>query len=404
LAFIDRVNIGYAQLQMKVDLGFSASVYGLGAGVFFIGYLIFELPSNLVLSRIGARATFARIMVGWGLVSAATMFVSTPAEFYIARFMLGAFEAGFVPGVIFYLSIWLPADRQARSLALFLTASVIAGIVGGPLTGWVMTAFDGAYGLRGWHWVFLVEGLPSAIYGVCLYFALPNRPSDAKWLTVAERNHVTRAVLENTTGSGNSKHESSFDFLKGPTFYALCLTSFLSLCGVYAVLFWTPQMIAATGVSNPFHIGLYAMIPNAITLVSMIVVSRHSDRVLERRWHYAVTTLVGGAGLGLCTMIPSNLPAVLAGLSIAEAGAVTAVAIFWAQATLVLPRFSAAASLALINSCGNLGGFAAPSIIGLIQASTGSLSHGLQAAGGATVVAGLIMLAGTRPYLSYRVK
>ncbi len=402
LAFIDRVNIGFAQLQMKVDLNFGDAVYGLGAGIFFLGYFLFEVPSNLLLNRIGARKTLCRIAIGWGVASAATMFVKTPEQFYFARFITGVCEAGLVPGAILYLSMWLPAARRARSVAFFFTATVIAAIIFGPLTGWIMTSLNGLHGLRGWQWVFLVEGLPSVFYGVLLYFYLPDLPKDAKWLSTAEKNYLQAEIekanaLEGSSASGKPPWTAS---LSDPMLYILSLVSFLTLCGVYAVTFWMPQMISATGIKDTFHIGLYAMIPNFVTLVSMVLLSRNSDRIGERRFHFAAATSVGGVGLIICTVMPQNLPLSLLGLAIAQAGLFSALPIFWAQSSSVLPRLALPASLAIINSFGNLGGFVAPSLIGFVKVSTGSLAVGLQVSAALAILAGFVLAVGTKKRLS----
>jgi MFS family permease len=316
-------------------------------------------------------------------------------QFYTARFLLGAFEAGLFPGVIFYLSAWLPAKRRAHSVALFMTATVVSGLIGGPLSGWIMTGLDGVNGWRGWHWLFLTEGVPSSLYGVLLYFCLPDRPSDARWLSAKESAflaEVTAAEQRATAAvTGNQSFLQSF---ANPKLYVLSAASFMTLCSVYAVSFWMPLMIKATGVDNPFHIGLYAMIPNAVTLAAMIIIGRHSDRTLERRWHYALAALAGAGGLALTTLGTDSLPLALVGLAIAQAGVITALPLFWAVATSVLPRSSAAGALAVINSVGNLGGFFAPSIIGFVKTATGSLSYGLRITAAITALAGVMMLLG----------
>ncbi len=395
LAYLDRVNIGFAQLQMNVDLGFSAAIYGFGAGIFFLGYFLFEVPTNLMLERIGARKTLFRIMFGWGLAAAATAFVTTSTQFYIARFLLGALEAGLFPGVVFYLCMWLPAQRRAEAVALFMIGSIISGIVGGPLSGWIMTTFDGAYGWRGWQWMLLTEGVPSTLYGILLFFTLADRPGDAKWLSVKERTHISEVLeAEDRAAKAASKSHTFVKVLADPKLYILSAALFMALCSVYAVMFWMPQMIRNAGVENIFHIGLYAMVPHLFTVATMFIVGRHSDQTRERRWHFAIMVLIGAGGLMLCTVIPNNLPLSLIGLSISESALFCVLPIFWAIARSVLPSGSAAGGLAFICSVGNLGGFVAPSIIGYVQTATGSLSYGLRTVALITLLAAVVILLG----------
>ena len=395
LAYLDRVNIGFAQLQMNSDLGFSPAIYGFGAGIFFLGYFIFEVPSNLMLEKIGARKTLFRIMFGWGLVAAATAFVTTPNQFYIARFFLGAFEAGLFPGVVFYLSLWLPAKRRAEAVAFFMIGSIISGVAGGPLSGWLMTAFDGVNGWRGWQWMLIVEGVPSTLYGIMLLFVLADRPSDAKWLTAKEGAYIADLLaVEDRAVKASSRAHTFSKLFADPKLYLLSAASFMTLCSVYAVMFWMPLMIRAAGVDNVFHIGLYVMIPHVVTIATMFVVGRHSDRTLERRWHFAIMVLIGASGLMLCTVIPNNLALSLIGLAVAESALMSVLPIFWAIARAALPSGSAAGGLAVINSIANLGGFVAPSIIGYVQTTTGSLGYGLRAVAGITMLAALVILIG----------
>jgi MFS family permease len=395
LAYLDRVNIGFAQLQMNTDLGFTAAIYGFGAGIFFLGYFIFEVPSNLMLEKIGARKTLFRIMFGWGLAAAATAFIATANQFYILRFLLGALEAGLFPGVIFYLSMWLPAKRRAEAVAFFMIGSIISGIIGSPLSGWMMTAFDGANGWRGWQWMLVVEGIPSTLFGIFLYFYLADRPGNAKWLSTKESAYINDVLAAEDKAARAAS--SSHTFLKvfaDPKLYLLSIAAFLTLCSVYAVMFWMPLMIRNAGVTNIFHVGLYAMVPHLCTVVTMFLVGRHSDRTHERRWHFAIMVLIGAGGLMLCTVIPKNLPLSLIGLAIAESALMCVLPIFWAIARAALPTGSAAGGLAVINSIANLGGFVAPSIIGAIQTATGSLSYGLRFTAAITMVAAFVILLG----------
>jgi MFS family permease len=389
LNYLDRTNIGFAQLQMKTDVGFGNTVYGLGAGIFFLGYLVFEVPSNLLLERIGARRTLLPIMGCWGLVAAATAFVATPAQFYIARFSLSAFEAGFFPGVIFYLTSWIPARYRARILGVFMTATVVSSVVGGPLSGWIVTALDGAHGWRGWRWLFVAEGLPASLYGIVLYFCLPDSPAGAKWLSAAEKDLIAHALAADRDSSELT--HSFGETLRNPTIYLLSFILFCTLCGVYAVTFWTPVMIQATGVASSFHIGLYSAIPSAATLAAMLSIGHYSDRTRQWRRHFALLTLAGSFGLVLTALASRSLAPTVLGLSIGLAGSFAAVPLFWVVPSLVLSRRAAAGSVAFINSAGALGGFVGPGILGMVTSATGSQSYGMWMMAALQILAAVLM-------------
>src|SRR4051812_26465259 len=287
-AFLDRINVGYAQLQMKSDLGFSDATYGLGAGIFFLSYLLFEIPSNVLLERIGARLTLLRIMVLWGLTSAGTMFVSTPTQFYVARFLLGLFEAGFFPGIILYLTYWYPSARRAAVTGLFMFAVPVSGIVGGPLSAWIMSSFDGAAGLAGWRWIFLIEGLPTVLLGIACFFLLRDKPVDAAWLTDAEKALVQRNLSVEGSGArhGRSGHGASlFRLLKDAQIWVLAFVYFACACASYSFTFWLPEMIRAIGVKDVIQIGWWSALPYAVGGVGVLLITRSSDRRRERRWH-----------------------------------------------------------------------------------------------------------------------
>jgi sugar phosphate permease len=370
VAFLDRINIGYAQLQMKQSLPFSDAVYGLGAGIFFIGYFLFEVPSNLMLAKVGVRKTLLRIMSLWGLVAAAMMFVSTPAMFYTLRFLLGVFEAGFFPGVLLYLTYWYPNARRGRIIALFMSATAIAGILAGPLSGGIMKYMDGMNGWAGWQWLFLVQGLPATLLGVIAYFYLQDKPEDARWLNPAEKA-IVRAELDQDQQSAAS-HGSFWQLLRDPKVYVLSLIYFLLLGAAYAIIFWVPTVIRSWGVTDMLQIGLYAAIPNLIGAVAMVLVARHSDKKMERRWHLIACVLVASLGMLLTVMAKGNLALSLAFLSLAVVGVASATPIFFTIPTAYLAPASAAAGLALISSLGNLGAAVSPSLTGLISARTGN--------------------------------
>ena len=280
LNFIDRANIGFAQLQMKTSLGFSDAAYGLGAAMFFVGYLLFEVPSNLLLKRIGARVTIMRIMVLWGLASTATMFVTTPMQFYVLRFLLGVFEAGFFPGIVLYLTFWYPVERRGRVLALFITAQVAAAFVTSPVSGWILKNLHGWYGWEGWQWMFLIEGLPTVLLGLMVWFVLPNGPEQARWLTTRQREIVRRGLF--VGGEAEAKHSFGAAF-RDPRVYLLAFGAFVSGCAGYFLAFWTPTIIKELGVADLQMIGLYAVIPNFFGIVAMVLYGRSSDRFNEQR-------------------------------------------------------------------------------------------------------------------------
>jgi D-galactonate transporter len=391
LNYLDRINIGYAQLQMRADLGFSDAIYGLGAGMFYVGYFIFEVPSNLLLQRIGARKTLLRIMLCWGLVSAATLFVQTPMQFYLARFFLGVFEAGFFPGIMLYLTYWYPVERRGRIVALFMTAAVVAGIVAGPLSGWILQGLNGVYGLRGWQWLYALEGLPSAVIGIVVYFCLVDRPQDATWLDPSERELIHKALHEPATEAGTT-HRSALAAFKERKVYLLSVLYFAINFASYALSFWLPSMIRELGIENPQRIGLYSLVPYCFGAVAMVWYARRSDRLKERHWHFAVATFCGAGALVLSTFTPGYLWTSLSLLAMTTAGIVAAYPVFWAAATAQLSKASAAGGIAVITSLGSLAGVISPAAIGLIKTSTGNFTLGLYAVSVVMASGGLVML------------
>ena len=307
-AYLDRINIGFAQLQMKADLGFSDAVYGLGAGIFFFGYALFEVPSNLLLVRIGARKTLLRIMVLWGLTSAGMMFVTTPTQLYIARFLLGLFEAGFFPGIILYFTYWYPSGMRAKIIALFMSGMAVAGIVGGPLSGWIMNDMAGINGWAGWQWMFLIEGLPAVALGVMAWFLLEDRPGQAKWLSQREKDIIERTLQQDQRDLGPAHHGSLAGAMRDPKIYILAFAYFTFIAGTYVITFWLPTIVKSFGVSDPLRIGMLTAIPYIIGAIGMVVLSRHSDRTRERRWHAAGAAFLGGAGLVAATFLSETWP------------------------------------------------------------------------------------------------
>jgi len=388
-AYLDRVNVGFAKLQMLSDLKFSETIYGLGAGIFFIGYFLMEVPSNLALHRFGARKWIARIMISWGVISAAMIFVKTPTVFYILRFLLGVAEAGFFPGIILYLTYWYPASRRSKITALFMTGIPIAGVVGGPLSGWILQRFHNVNGMPGWQWLFLLEAIPSLITGVVTFFYLNDKIGDAKWL-----NNDEKAVLERGLANESSKievHNASGAF-KSSRVWVLCACYFGIIMGLYGISFWLPSLIKASGVTDELNIGLLTMIPYGFAAVGMVMIGRSSDRTKERRWHVAVPAVIGAAGLVVSTFVPHQPALAVLALTFATLGILGALCQFWSIPPAFLGGAAAAAGIALINSVGNLAGFVSPYVVGWIKDATKSTDIGLYCIAVSLMAAALIVL------------
>nr|WP_230964597.1 MFS transporter [Burkholderia cepacia] len=364
LAYLDRVNVGAAKLQMAGDLGLSDTVYGIGAGIFFVGYFLFEVPSNLMLHRVGARVWIARIMVTWGIVSAAAAWVHSPATFYLQRLILGVAEAGFFPGIVLYLTYWFPAHRRGRMTTLFMSATAVAGIVGNMLSGWIMTNLDGFAALSGWQWTFVIEGLPTVVVGLAVHYLLPSRPNDARWLSPEEADAVLRGLDVN---AGRAEETQRASRLSASEMVLLTTIYFLLLVGLYGIGFWLPTLVKDTGLTKLSWIGVCSAIPYLIAVLAMNVGARSADRA--GNW---AAYVVGGAGVAsvgfiLSASFSGALPAVIAGLSLAAAGMLTALPLFWHLPTLRLTGTAAAAGIATINCFGNLAGFAGPIAFGWLK-------------------------------------
>lgn len=389
IAYIDRVNVSFAKLQMLGDLKFSESVYGVGAGIFFLGYFAFEVPSNLMLHKLGARLWICRVIVTWGVVSALTALVRTPTQFYMARLLLGVAEAGFFPGMILYLTYWFPAHRRAAMVALLLAGNPVSGIIGGPLSGFILQHFSRARGLAGWQWLFILEAAPAILFGVVIFLFLDNGIEDAKWLSARERATVAADIHAEARTKSHVSMASAFT---SPKVWLLCAIFFGIEMGSYAVGFWQPTIIRQTGVSDAFKIGLLTVIPYTVALVSLVLTGRHSDRTRERRWHIIVPSLVAAVGFMLCTLAGSSTWLAMAGLVLAAAGVITSVAMFWALPTALLGGNAAAAGIAFVNCMGNLGGFFSPTIIGALKTRTGTLNSGLYLIVGCMVASSILIL------------
>jgi MFS family permease len=392
LAWIDRVNIGFAKLQMLSDLKFSESVYGFGAGILFLGYFFFEVPSNLLLARIGARKTIARITIGWGLICVLQMFVTTPLQFYIVRFLLGACEAGFYPGIIFFLTAWYPAARRARAFGLFMSASAIAGVLGGPFAGSVMTGLSGVNGWAGWQWLFLLEGIPSILAGLATLMVLPDKPAEASWLDDEDRACIADELAGDGQGLGAREHNVLAIFAN-PRVWLLIAMFFCLLWANSALTFWAPTIIADAGFGAA-QVGWIAGGAYLVGAAGMIWNGNDSDRRNEVRGHFALAAAFGAAGLAMTGILAGVGPwAVVLALTLAIAGTMSAIPVFWQLPNRFLDGAAAAAGVALINSIANLAGAVAPYSIGLVKDSTGHLSIGLVAAAIVESIAVLLALA-----------
>ncbi|WP_413251334.1 MFS transporter [Tomitella gaofuii] len=386
--FLDRVNVGIAQLQMSEDLGFSAAVYGLGAGIFFIGYFCFEIPSNLLLRRFGARIWIARIMISWGVLSGLVMFTQTAWQFYLIRFLLGVAEAGFFAGVILYLTYWYTNARRARATAYFFTAVAVSGVVGGLVSGWILEALDGVGGLHGWQWMFLLEALPAVLLGIIVLGLLPSTPDQAKWLTDDEKEAVQGDL--STENSVKPVH-STWSGLKDGRVLLLSAIYFCFVLGSYGIAFWMPQIIRQAGATSLLEVGLLSAIPWGVAIVVMVLGSKSSDRTRKRRLHSGGAAVLGAAGLLIVVAAEDSLTATMIGLVVATAGVFTALPLFWSLPTSFLATGAAAVGLATINSIGNLGGFASNYIMGWITTATGSASWATVILAGTLLIGTLLM-------------
>ena len=388
-AYLDRVNVGFAKLQMQQALQFSESVYGLGAGIFFIGYFIFEIPSNVMLHRVGAGKWIARIMVTWAVLSAAMMFVNSALSFYLVRFLLGVAEAGFFPGIILYLTYWFPAARRGRATSLFLAAIALAGVIGNPLSGWILKSMNGLNGWAGWQWLFLLEALPSLVLGVAAWFWLEDRVDQAQWLTLEERALVTNDIAAEEMRKSDG---SLGRVLADPQVWLSALVYFAIVSGLYGVTFWLPTIIKELGIADPLQVGLVGAVPWAFGIAAMFLVARSADRRQEYRWHTAVSCVVSAIGLVVSVAFHADVLLAMAGLTVGAMGIMSALPIFWSNPTALLAGTAAAMGIAFINSVGNLAGFAIPLLMGVIKDHTHSNDTGLQMLAGFLVLGAVAVL------------
>ncbi|MGV7244746.1 MFS transporter [Caballeronia sp. M23-90] len=389
IAYLDRINVGLAKLQMASDLGFSDAVYGFGAGIFYLAYAIFEVPSNLIMHRVGARRWIARIAVSWGLVSMCMLFVRTPASFYALRLLLGMAECGLFPGIILYLTYWYPAHRRGRIVALFMAALPISGLVGGPLSGWIMQRFAGMSGLHGWQWLFFIEALPAVAIGMVIWFVLPDRVNDARWLTDDQKRVIARNIATENAEKPSANTSSVFT---NPRIWLMSLMLFAFATGNMGISFWLPTIVQRAGHGSSLSVGLLTAIPYAFAAVAMIALSMSSDKRRERRWHLALPAFAGAALLALSTVWSNDLTMTIVTMTAASMCVFAVAPLLWAQPTALLSGSAAAAGIAMISSLGNLAGLFSPSLFGYLTVRTHSTSAGMFLLAGFMLLGGLLSL------------
>lgn len=393
--YMDRTNIGFAQLQMKSDLGLSDVAYGIGASMLFVSYTLCGLPCNLVLARIGVRWTMLGCLVGLGLTSALTLFVRTRNEFYVCRFLLGAFEGGFLPGIIFFFGKWFPSQRRARVIGLFMSATVVSGVVSGFASGAILNWLSGWAGLRGWQWLFVMEGLPSVFLGVAAFFLLDDEPRRAKWLSEPDKALIADALADDAAAA--PKHSTIGQALRDGRVYLFGLVFFLVITVAYVLAFWQPRLIKDFKISNVMAIGVLSTIPSLAAVVAKIWVPLHSDKVGERRWHFAVSALAGAAGLALLVHFSYSPLTGIVCLVLATAGAHGCIPVFWAVPGDYLKGDAAATGIAVISMMGTIGGIVGPPMLGYIHTLTGSFAYGMYAQSGFLAASAALMMVAIAP-------
>ena len=397
IAFLDRVNIGFAQLQMRESLNFSDAAYAFGAGVFFLGYFLCEVPSNLILEKIGARKTLLRIMFCWGIVASAMIYVTTPTMFYIARFLLGAFEAGFFPGIILYLTYWYPGPRRGKVIALFMTGATIAYLIAGPISGATMKYMDGLLGHRGWQWLFVTQGMPAAILGIFAFFYLKDKPEDASWLTTDEKVRLRKMLDEDAPAAAHGSHGSFRALLALPQVWTMSLVYFLYLGATYVMVFWTPTLIKSWGVKDVFTVGMLSSIAPAVAMVAMVLIGRSSDKHNERRKHFFFCCALGFIGAIILVFAQGNIALSVVGLVILGTGQSAATPLFFTATSEIIPKALAAGGIALVSSLGNLGPSVMPSVVAWVNTHTGTPVASLYLVAALWLVSGVILMMAVRP-------
>jgi ACS family tartrate transporter-like MFS transporter len=391
VAYIDRVNIGFATEELQRDLGLSDAAYGLGGGLFFLGYCLFEIPSNLIMDRVGARLWIARIMIGWGIISMAMMFVVGQSSFYAMRVLLGIAEAGFFPGMVLYLTYWIPAADRARAGALFMTAAPVAVLVGAPLSESLLS-LDGWLGLAGWQWLFLVEGFPAVVLGVIALVFLTDRPEQATWLSAGEREWLGRTMAEERRLRHAHHPGSHLAALLNGRVLLICFIYFLNTLVTYGVFLWLPRILRDASGYRGLSLSAITSIPFVVALVGMVLIGRHSDRTGERKWHVAACALTGAAGLLIAAAAGNNVPLIVFSFALSQLGQRSVQGVFWAIPPIFLAGTAAAAGIALINSIGNLGGFVGPTVMGWLRGQSGAYSQGLLVLAGALILEAILVI------------
>ncbi len=392
ICYVDRVNIGLAKLQFLPQLGLNDAQFGLASGLFFVTYSLFDIPSNLMLARIGVRRTLLRIMLLWGALTAAQMFIQGATSLYLLRLLFGAAEAGFIPGIMLYLTYWFPNHHKARVTSLFLMGVPLSGIVGGPISGGTMTGFDGVLGLHGWQWLFLLEGLPAMLLGLVAFRYLQDRPADATWLTTEQKQRLERDMAaDRTRAVGGGGHDFRA-VLRDPMIYAFALMNSSVNCGVNAISFWTPSLLKNAGLANVSAIGWVTSLISLVSAVAMVLVARSSDRRMERRWHFLACGVLAVAGLLALPLGEGSVMVTTLILMVAAVGNLCIFSIYWSMPTAYLQGRGAAGGIALASMVGAMGSGVSPTIIGYVRVQTGSLYGGL-AAVAAIVVVGMLLVA-----------
>jgi ACS family tartrate transporter-like MFS transporter len=393
VAYLDRVNVGFAAMDMQRDLQFSNTVYGTGAGIFFLGSALFDLPSNLILLRVGPRRWIARIMISWGVISTCMMFMHSKESFYVLRFLLGVSEAGFFPGMIVYLTYWFPTQERARAVAKFMTATSLAGVVGGPLSSFLLR-LDGVSGLRGWQWLFLSEGIPTILLGVSVLFLLKDRPEQAEWMRPEERVWLAGELQRDQERYGAATHHRLADAFRLPALWVLAGVYFVSQVGVYIVNLWMPLILHSFshgGAKEASLIARYATVPYLAAAAMTVVVGWSSDKCNERRWHIAGCLTLAAVGFGWAAWAQSLVVALCA-MMLAAVGLWSMMGPFWTLTTSMLGGTAAAGAVAILQVVGGVGGFAGPYVTGRLRDATHSFAGGLYLMGGMALGAAMLAL------------
>ena len=390
VAYLDRVNVGFAKLTMSKDLGLSETAFGFGAGIFFIAYFLFEVPSNLLLDRFGARKWIARIMLSWGILSGSMAFITGEYTFYLVRVLLGFAEAGFFPGIIFYLTLWFPAKERARIIGLFMAAIPLSSVIGSPVSG-ALLGLEGWMGMHGWQWLYILEAAPAVVLSGVVFFYLTDRPSDAHWLASEERNWLVERLAKERQVKETERHYSVMQALLDPRVLGVALVYFGAVACNYGLSFFLPTIVKGFGLTN-LQTGFVTAIPYVVGTVGMVYWGRRSDRTKERKGHAAFALFVAAAGIAVSTLLPDPFEKMVA-LSIAGFGIFACLPVIWTLPTAYLSGAAAAGGIAAVNSIGNLSGFFGPFVVGYIKDQTGSFNGGLLILAAAGLVSTGVVLA-----------